>query len=130
MLQCEMIPTRSGGDFLETIELARRIVDVIADKKGEDILLLDIRAVSLITDYFILCSGTSERQLQAIQEGIEEAAQKTSELRPWHIEGEAASGWILMDYGDIVVHIFAPRQRSYYDLESLWKEAHVMLRVQ
>ena len=122
--------SKPGGSLLQTIELARRIVDVIADKKGEDILLLDIRNVSLITDYFILCSGTSDRQLQAIEEGIEEVAKKTFDARPWHVEGEAASGWVLMDYGDIVVHIFEPQQRHYYDLESLWKEAHVVLRVQ
>lgn len=105
-------------------------MNAIAEKKGEDILLLDIRDISLITDYFILCSGTSERQLKAILEGIEEVTHKQYGLHPWHIEGEAANGWVLMDYGDIVVHIFAPQQRSYYDLESLWKKAHVVLRIQ
>lgn len=93
-------------------------------------MLLDIRDISLITDYFILCSGASERQLKAIVEGIEDVAKKTYGLHPWHIEGEATEGWLLMDYGDIVVHIFAPQQRSYYDLESLWKQAHVVLRIQ
>jgi ribosome-associated protein len=106
------------------------MVDAIADKKGEDILLLDIREVSLITDYFILCSGTSERQLKAILEGIEQVAKKGYGLQPWHVEGDASNGWVLLDYGDIVIHIFAPQQRSYYDLESLWKNAHVVLRIQ
>lgn len=110
--------------------MARRIVEAIADKKGEDILLLDIRPVSLITDYFILCNGTSDRQIQAIEEGVREATKKATGLTPWHVEGDAAGGWILIDYGDIVVHVFTPRQRGYYDLESLWKDAHVVLRMQ
>ena len=62
-------------------------------------------------------------------EGVEEVAKKTFSLLPWHVEGEAENGWVLMDYGDVVVHIFGPQQRSYYDLESLWKQAHVVLRM-
>jgi ribosome-associated protein len=91
--------------------------------------MLDIRAVSLIADYFVICSGTSERQLRAISNDI---AEKLSELghKPLHTEGVPEAGWILLDYGDVVVHIFSPHERDFYRLEEVWSEAQPVLVIQ
>jgi ribosome-associated protein len=117
---------------VESIELARFIVDTIADKKGEDIVLLDLRGRTIIADYFVLCSGTSERQLKAIIEGIDEEVKKNHGINPRDIEGEAQTGWVVLDYGDIVIHAFSPEVRRYYDLEGFWQqnEASILLKIQ
>ncbi len=113
----------------DTLELARHIVEVISDKKGENVVLLDIRDVSILADYFIIASATSERQAQAVVEAVYEETKKALNARPLHTEGEPASGWVLMDYGGVVVHLFAPEVRAYYDLEELWKEGRVVVRM-
>jgi ribosome-associated protein len=113
---------------IKAIDVARRLVDAIEDKKGEDILLMDIHAQSGFADYFVLCSGTSDRQLKAIEDAIREAAHKLG-VSAAHTEGKAEAGWILMDLGDLIVHVFSPSQRHFYDLESLWKESPVLLRI-
>ena len=115
---------------IDTIDLARYIVDLIADKKGEDIVLLDIREQTLIADYFVICSGTSERQLKAIIENITEEVKNDHRIIAHHVEGEATTGWVLIDYGSIVVHAFSPETRGYYDLEGFWHEATVLLKMQ
>ncbi len=113
---------------LESEKLARAIVDLVVEKMGEDVLLLDIRPVSIIADYFVVCSGTSERQVKAIHEHIL-AELKEMGVRPLHVEGTAVSGWKLMDYGSIVVHIFLPLTRHYYNLEQLWRSARIVVRI-
>jgi ribosome-associated protein len=115
---------------LEPIDLARLIVDVAADKKAEDVLLLDVSRQSVFTDYFVLCSGTSERQLTAIADGVIEQARKQLKAKPRYVEGDSASGWVLLDFGDVVVHVFDPEKRRYYDLEGLWRDSKVVVRVQ
>jgi ribosome-associated protein len=110
--------------------LARLIIDLIADKKGENIILMDLRDLSPITDYFVIGSATNERQLNAVTEHVRGELKKREQLYPWHIEGRGDSGWVLMDYGDVVVHLFSPDVRSYYDLESLWRDASVLVHVQ
>jgi len=105
-------------------------VDIIVEKKGEDILLLDIHELTTLADYFVLCSGTSDRQLQALESGVREEVQKKLDASPLHVEGEPSSGWILMDYGTVVVHIFDPQVRAYYNLEGLWKGGRVVVRIQ
>ncbi len=117
---------------VESIDLARHIIDLIADKKGEDIVLLDIRQQTLIADYFVLCSGNSERQIKAIIEGTRETVKKDFNKIPQNVEGETVSGWMLMDYGDVVVHVFSPESRAYYDLEGFWleREATVLVKIQ
>jgi len=90
---------------------------------------LDISSISLLADYFVICSGDSERQIQAIVDEILERM-KEDGLRPLHIEGDTPSGWVLMDYGDVIVHIFAPEVRSYYELEKLWSNATLIVRIQ
>jgi ribosome-associated protein len=96
---------------------------------GEDILVLDIRDVSPFTDFFVICSGNSERQLKALVASVRETVKKDLELLPHHIEGEPFSGWVLLDYIDVVVHVFDRDLRRFYDLEGLWQEGKVLLRV-
>jgi ribosome-associated protein len=93
-------------------------------------VLLDLRKVSLLADYFVVCSGTSERQINAILEDIVDRVRDTAHRRPLRREGAASSGWVLLDYGDVVVHIFAPAEREYYRLEELWSDATPVVRVQ
>lgn len=119
-----------GGRPLEPIELAREVVAIVEEKLGEDIVLLDIRELSLFADFFVICSGNSERQLKALVDSVRETTKKKMDLLPHHIEGEPFSGWVLLDYVDVVVHIFAPDLRTYYDLEGLWQDGKVLLRVQ
>ena len=91
--------------------------------------MLDLRSVSLLADYFVICSGESERQVKAI---VGEVAGKIKGegVRPLHIEGESSSGWLLVDYGSVIVHIFSPVMRDYYQLEKLWSDALVVVRMQ
>ncbi len=92
--------------------------------------MLDIRRVSLLADYFVICSGASERQVRAIVDEILEKMKKEAGIIPLNVEGVASSGWVLVDYGSVIVHIFAPRLREYYSLEKLWSEATMVVRVQ
>jgi ribosome-associated protein len=110
--------------------LARLIVDFIADKKGENIVLMDLREVSLIADYFVIGSATNERQLNAVTDYIRDELKKRQHHSPLRVEGRGDNGWVLMDYGDVVVHLFSPEVRSYYDLEGLWRDANVLVHVQ
>ena len=115
---------------LETIDLARTLVDVLEEKKGEDIVLLDLTGQSAFTDFFIICTGTSERQLSALVEAADEAGRKTFQIKSPRVEGRPEGGWILADFGSVIVHAFSPAQRRRYKLEELWHEAKVMLRIQ
>jgi ribosome-associated protein len=105
-------------------------VDTILDKKGSDVLLLDIRDQATFTDYFLICNADNERQLAALAEGISESAKKNGSAVAWGKEGQPDGGWVLLDYGDLVVHLFSPQMRRYYGLEELWTGAHVVLRMQ
>lgn len=104
-------------------------MEAISDKKGWDIVLLDIRPVSLLADYFVIATGGNERQVKAI---LEEVLTKTKEVeeKPLHVEGTAESGWLILDYGGVIVHLFTPSQREYYDLEGLWSDAPLVVRIQ
>jgi ribosome-associated protein len=110
--------------------MARRIVNVAEDKKAEDILLLDLRPDAIIADFFVIATGNSERQLKALTEYIREAMKTDYSKLPHSTEGTSESGWMLMDYGDIVVHLFVEEKRRYYDLEGLWRTANVLLHIQ
>ncbi len=105
------------------------IVNSLEDKKGEDILLLDIKDIASFTDYFVLCTGTSDRMLDALAETTLEAVHKTHKKKG-RKQGAARDGWVVVDYGDVVVHLFAPEQRDFYKLEELWEEGKVLLRLQ
>ena len=91
---------------------------------------MDMRPVSPMTDFFVIVSGNSERQLKAVLEHIALEMKDQHEVRPWRVEGEAANGWVLIDYADVVVHAFLPEKRLYYDLEGLWRDAPIMVRMQ
>lgn len=99
------------------------------DKKGEDILLLDIQDITIIADYFVICSGTSYRMLNALAEAVNEHLREHHRIKT-RVEGEPQNGWLLADYGDVVLHIFSPEQRDYYRLEDFWSEGKVIVRMQ
>ncbi|HEY5901053.1 MAG TPA: ribosome silencing factor [Anaerolineales bacterium] len=105
------------------------MVNALEDKKGEDIVLLDLKELDIFTDYFVLCNGTSDRMLNALADSTVEAIGKKHK-RKGKKEGLARDGWLVVDYGDVVVHLFSPDQRDYYRLEELWGEGKVLLRVQ
>ena len=105
-------------------------MDAILDKKGSDIVLLDLREQSVFADYFLICNGENQRQIRALGEGLRTEAKKEANIVAKNLEGVPEAGWILVDFEDLVVHIFAPDQRHYYDLEELWSDAHVVLRMQ
>lgn len=109
--------------------MADRILQVAIDKKGSDILLLDLRKVTTIADYFVICTGATERQIRAISQAVMEDLEHRG-IAPLHDEGLADSGWILLDYGDVVVHVFTPSERDYYRLEKAWSDALPVVRVQ
>ncbi len=109
--------------------MARQLVQVLEEKKAEKILLLDIQEVSSFADYFIICTGSSDRMLNALAESVTEAAHILFQA-PAPIEGKAENGWLLIDLGDVIVHIFSPDQREYYRLEQFWDKARVLLSLQ
>jgi ribosome-associated protein len=111
------------------LDLARRIVELAEDKKAADIVLLDVSALTTLADHFVICSGGSERQLDAIAEAVVEGL-RAEGVRPIGREGLAASHWVLLDYGSVIVHVFTPPERDYYQLEKHWAEAKTILRVQ
>ncbi len=113
----------------DAADIARAAVDAAANKKAEDVLLLDIRDSTSMADYFVICSASTDRQVKAVVEGIEEALREEG-VRPVHVEGEQGSGWVLVDFGDVVCHIFKPAERDYYRLEDLWEGAKTLVRVQ
>ena len=123
------MPPLAEGGHLQGAELARRVVDILSDKRAEDILLLDIRSVALFADYFAIASAETARHTQALCDALDEELARDG-LSVWGREGEAGSGWVLLDYGDVIVHIFGPEQRSFYDLEGLWHEAVPVVRIQ
>jgi ribosome-associated protein len=127
MRQHEEIDVPSGEFDAPTI--VRDVADVAIDKKASDVTLLDVGKVTTLADYFLIVTGTSERQLKAIADGIQDRLRELG-VRRIAREGEPSDGWILLDYGQIIVHVFAPEQRTYYDLERRWSEAPTLLKVQ
>jgi ribosome-associated protein len=109
--------------------VARTAVEAAADKQAADIVLLDVRRVASFADYFVICSGESERQISAIYDEIAHRLKKEGVL-PYHHEGTVDSGWLLLDFGDTIVHIFAPFERQFYQLDELWGQATPVLRIQ
>jgi ribosome-associated protein len=111
------------------LDLARRIVELAEDKKAADIVLLDLFDLTTLADAFVICSGGSERQIAAIADGIAEALRDEG-VKPIGREGTAESHWVLLDYGAVIVHVFTPPERDYYQLERHWSGAKTVLRVQ
>ncbi len=104
--------------------LARTCSKLALDKKAEDVIIIDLRKMSAPTEYFVICTGTSDKHVKAIADSIVEGTEKKG-IKAWHIEGYRARRWILLDYVDVVVHIFEPETRKFYSLESLWGDAPI-----
>jgi ribosome-associated protein len=121
-------PAETTGDRA-ALDLARRVVELAEDKKAADIVLLELAPLTTLADYFVICSGGSERQLEAIADGVISSL-RDEKVRPIGREGTAASHWVLIDFGSVIVHIFTPPERDYYGLEKHWSEARTILRVQ
>jgi ribosome-associated protein len=111
------------------LDIARRIVELAEDKKAADIALLDLAELTTLADAFVICSGGSERQIDAIADGVVEGM-RAEGIRPIGREGTPASHWVLVDFGSVIVHVFTPPERDYYGLEKHWSAAKVVLRVQ
>lgn len=107
---------------VRSIDKAKRVYELARDKKARDIVILELKDLTILTDYFIICSGDSTTQVRAIVEHIEENLGRAG-LKPLSIEGLSYSHWVLMDYGDIIVHVFEEETRHYYELEKLWLDA-------
>jgi ribosome-associated protein len=117
--------------ILDTLDMARFIVSVVEDNKAENIVLLDLRPDTIMADFFVLCNGNSDRQIRALSEYVREKVKEQYGKTPFSLEGTPESGWVLLDYGSVVVHVFAEEQRDYYDLQALWsKNASVLLSIQ
>ena len=108
---------------MDALLKAKKIVAIADLKKAYDIELIKIGDVSSITDYFVICTGNSELQVKSIADEIEFKMKEEEEITPAHIEGYQTAGWILLDYNDVVVHIFNKESRAFYSLERLWKDA-------
>lgn len=106
---------------MEIKEAVKKVLEVLEDKKGEDIKVIDISGVTVIADYFIIASGSNQNQLQAMSDSIVEILAKSG-MQPKQIEGYHSANWILLDFGDIIVHIFDKENRLFYNLERIWRD--------
>ena len=112
----------------DAAELAHRIVEIASDKKGSDIVMLRTAELTTMADFFVICSGRSDRQVQALAGAILDELRDDG-IRPLGIEGKASARWVLLDFGSVIVHVFAPEEREYYGLERLWSKAAQVVRV-
>lgn len=110
---------------MDSREIAKLACNALAEKKAEDVKVIDIRNISVIADYFVLADGANQNQLQAMQSAVDEALYKAG-IHAKQVEGNNSSTWILMDYGDIIVHIFSKEDRLFYDLERIWRDGVVI----
>ena len=112
----------NGSDALVPADNVMIAARAAAEKKATDTVVLDLREIASFTEYFVICTGASTRQVQAISNSVEEELRKAGR-RPSHIEGYSSAEWILLDYGDFIVHVFSAASRRFYDLERLWRDA-------
>ncbi len=127
MLQLGITNPQEAG--LEPLEQARKITEIASERQGSDILLLDVSEVCGFADYFVIMSSLTPRHTVALREEIESGLKGISDDLI-HREGSASSGWVLLDYGSVVVHIFSAAERDYYRLESLWEHGNTIVRIQ
>ena len=113
----------------DPVEIARRVADIASDTLATNIAVLEISQLSTIADVFVICSANNVRQLNALREAVLEGLRESG-IRPRRVEGQAESGWILMDLGDVIVHLFTEEQRDFYRLEDVWSEAQKRLVIQ
>lgn len=113
----------------ESRELALQIADVLSETPASNTVVLDIRGLSSFADFFVICSGENERQLRAISDKLQEELRE-SDIRPQRMEGTPNSGWIVLDYNEVIVHVFDEELRDFYKMERLWAEAPRLLAIQ
>ncbi len=116
------------GSILESVEIAKKAVEAALDKQAVDILMLDIGQIACFADYFVICSAESDRQIRAICDDMGEVLKREG-IKLYHREGSEDSGWVLLDFGPVIVHVFATPQREYYEIEKLWGEATPVVRI-
>lgn len=123
----EKAPLNEGVEQTVTsTQLSKLVVQGMLEKKAEDVVIMDIREVkTAVADYFVLCSGNSDMQIDAISESVEEQVYKTVDQKPWKREGKEHREWVLIDYVDVVVHVFNKERRKFYDLEEFWGDARI-----
>lgn len=124
-----MVKTKTAATIVEkeksTENLIATIIDALQDKKGKNIVLMDLRHLSVaVTDYFVLCTGDSDTHIKALCDSVEDKVREELHEKPWHTEGKEFKKWILLDYISVIVHIFYHEQRKFYALEELWGDAH------
>jgi len=107
-------------------EFARLCARAVDDKKALDIVVMDLRGISSFTDFFVICSGSSEPHLKAISSSVRSLARELSVRRPRHEDGSPESQWVAVDFSDVIIHVFQQEMREFYDLESLWKDARLI----
>lgn len=110
---------------METLDIVKKAVDALRDKKAEDVTVIDITGISTVADYFIIANGSNQNQLLAMQDAVDEALYKEG-LKIKQVEGNNRSSWILMDYQDVIVHLFSKEDRIFYDLERIWRDGKVI----
>ncbi len=115
-----------GNNFVSSKELTDAIVEAMQEKKAKDIVVLDLRELNgAVCEFFVVCHGDSDTQVQAIADGIERDIKTKLQERPWHSEGKESAQWMLMDYVNVVAHVFYHEAREFYDIEGLWGDAKV-----
>jgi len=120
---------KEDTSFLEAEKIARLATELASEKQARDISMLDVRALCSFADFFVICTGDTKRHIEAIWQGINEVL-KIKGVLPHHNEGTPDSGWMLGDFGSVIVHIFAPLEREYYQLDKLWDKAIPVVRIQ
>lgn len=115
---------------LEALDLTHLIVNKLEEHLASNIVVLELTEIASFTDYFVICTAESDRQAKALKEFLAEDLKHNYETLPLSTEGEPASGWVLLDYNTVVVHIFSPQGRVFYRLEEFWKAAPVVLKIQ
>jgi len=121
-------PLIHGERLLESADLAQHIADLLSDRQAEDIVLMDISKVSTFTDHFVIATAGNPRQMNALIESLDRDLRP--DARPLRSEGTPDSGWVLIDFGAVVVHLFAPEERAYYNLEGLWAQGVSVVHIQ
>ena len=114
---------RRDGEIPPSRDTAAAAARAASSKQAQDIVVLDVSKLIVITDHFVICTATSTRQIRTVVEEIERALKENLSVRPVRREGEGDAGWWLLDYIDVVVHVFGPEERAFYDLERLWRDA-------
>jgi ribosome-associated protein len=111
---------------LESKALAERISQLLLEKKTADIVIMDLRELASFTDYFVIGSVDTDIQAKAVMDHLEEQLLAEESVKPWHVEGGSGSSWVLLDFVDVVVHVFRPEARAFYALEKLWGDAEIV----